>query len=82
LKRGTQPQPQPQIREARFTPVDVPDKSALYDRGTSAPMRVEEYIEYATSQFQKRIARIEKARYQTLEELYQVPEAEVALEEL
>jgi len=45
-------------------------------------MRVEEYIEYATSQFQKRIARIEKARYQTLEELYQVPEAEVALEEL
>jgi ribonucleoside-diphosphate reductase beta chain len=44
-------------------------------------MRVEEYIEYATSQFQKRIARIEKARYQTLEELYQVPEAEVALEE-
>ncbi len=45
-------------------------------------MRVEEYTEYATSQFQKRIARIEKARYQTLEELYQVPEAEVALEEL
>jgi len=45
-------------------------------------MRVEEYMEYATSQFQKRIARIEKARYQTLEELYQVPEAEVALEEL
>ncbi len=44
-------------------------------------MRVEEYIEYATSQFQKRIARIEKARYQTLEELYQVSEAEVALEE-
>ena len=45
-------------------------------------MRVEEYMEYATSQFQKRIARIEKARYQTLEELYQVPEIEVALEEL
>jgi len=45
-------------------------------------MRVEEYMEYATSQFQKRIARIEKARYQTLEELYQVPETEVALEEL
>jgi len=45
-------------------------------------MKVEEYMEYATSQFQKRIARIEKARYQTLEELYQVPETEVALEEL
>ena len=45
-------------------------------------MRTEEYIEYATSQFQKRIARIEKARYQTLEELYHVSEAEVALEEL
>ena len=44
-------------------------------------MRTEEYMEYATSQFQKRIARIEKARYQTLEELYQVSEAEVALEE-
>ena len=44
-------------------------------------MRTEEYMEYATSQFQKRIARIGKARYQTLEELYQVPEAEVALEE-
>jgi len=45
-------------------------------------MRTEEYIGYATSQFQKRIARIEKARYQTVEELYQVSEAEVALEEL
>jgi len=44
-------------------------------------IRVEEYIEYATSQFQKRRARIEKARYQTLEELYHIPEAEVALEE-
>jgi len=45
-------------------------------------MRTEEYMGYATSQFQKRIARIEKARYQTVEELYQVSEAEVALEEL
>jgi len=44
-------------------------------------IEVEEYMEYATTQFQKRIARIEKARYQTLEELYQVSEAEVALEE-
>jgi ribonucleoside-diphosphate reductase beta chain len=43
-------------------------------------MRVEEYMEYATSQFQKRLARIEKARYQTLEELYQVSVAEAALE--
>jgi ribonucleoside-diphosphate reductase beta chain len=44
-------------------------------------IEVEEYMEYATTQFQKRIARIEKARYQTLEELYQISEAEVALEE-
>jgi ribonucleoside-diphosphate reductase beta chain len=44
-------------------------------------IEVEEYMVYATTQFQKRIARIEKARSQTLEELYQISEAEVALEE-
>ncbi len=61
----------------------VQETDTLEDLEAERPfgMRVEEYIEYATSQFQKRIARIEKARYQTLEELYQFPEAEVALEE-
>ena len=43
-------------------------------------LRIEDYMEYATSQFQKRVARIEKARYQTLEELYQISEADAALE--
>jgi ribonucleoside-diphosphate reductase beta chain len=36
----------------------------------------EEYLTYATTQFQKRMARIEKARHQTLEELYQISDAE------
>ena len=44
-------------------------------------MRTEEYVAYATCQFQKRMARIEKARYQTVEELYHISEAEAALEE-
>jgi ribonucleoside-diphosphate reductase beta chain len=44
-------------------------------------LQTEDYIEYATTQFQKRIARIEKARHQTLEDLYQLSDAEVALEE-
>lgn len=39
-------------------------------------MQTEEYMVYATTQFQKRMARIEKARSQTLEELYQLPDAE------
>lgn len=39
-------------------------------------MQTEEYMIYATTQFQKRMARIEKARSQTLEELYQLPDAE------
>jgi ribonucleoside-diphosphate reductase beta chain len=37
---------------------------------------VNDYVVYATTQFQKRWARIEKARSQTLEQLYQLPEAE------
>jgi ribonucleoside-diphosphate reductase beta chain len=44
-------------------------------------LQTEDYIEYATTQFQKRIARIEKARHQNLEDLYQLSDAEVALEE-
>lgn len=43
-------------------------------------MKVEDYMAYAMSQFQKRMARIEKARHQTLEELYQISEADAALE--
>jgi len=42
---------------------------------------VEEYINYATIQFSKRIARIERAQEQTLEQLYQVTETEVVEEE-
>jgi ribonucleoside-diphosphate reductase beta chain len=44
-------------------------------------LETEEYVQYATTQFQKRIARIEKARYQTVEELYHIPETEEAMEE-
>jgi len=43
-------------------------------------LMTEDYMEYATSQFQKRFARIEKARTQTLEELYNISEAEAELE--
>jgi ribonucleoside-diphosphate reductase beta chain len=43
-------------------------------------LRTEDYMEYAMSQFQKRMARIEKARNQTLEELYQISEADAELE--
>ena len=39
-------------------------------------MQTDEYMIYATTQFQKRMARIEKARSQSLEELYQLPDAE------
>ncbi len=42
-------------------------------------MRVEEYMAYATTQFQKRIARIEKARMQTLEEFYQISDADAEM---
>jgi ribonucleoside-diphosphate reductase beta chain len=44
-------------------------------------LSVEEYINYATIQFSKRIARIERAREQTLEQLYQITETEVVEEE-
>lgn len=36
--------------------------------------QVEEYLEFATTQFTKRLARIERAREQTLEEVYQEEE--------
>ncbi len=42
-------------------------------------IRVEEYMAYATMQFQKRIARIEKARTQTLDELYQISDADAEM---
>jgi ribonucleoside-diphosphate reductase beta chain len=44
-------------------------------------LSLEEYINYATVQFAKRIARIERAREQTLEQLYQINEADVVEEE-
>jgi ribonucleoside-diphosphate reductase beta chain len=39
-------------------------------------LRQEEYLDYATSQFSKRLARIERAREQTVEQLYQLPESD------
>jgi len=50
------------------------------DREGPRPFNVEtdEYMIYATTQFQKRMARIEKARTQTLEELYQLSDTEEA----
>jgi ribonucleoside-diphosphate reductase beta chain len=39
-------------------------------------LKMEEYLDYAASQFSKRLARIERAREQTLEQLYQLPESE------
>ena len=44
-------------------------------------LNMEEYVNYATIQFSKRIARIERAREQTLEQLYQITETEVVDEE-
>jgi ribonucleoside-diphosphate reductase beta chain len=43
-------------------------------------LRMEEYLNYATVQFSKRFARIERAREQTLEQLYQIADVEVAEE--
>lgn len=43
-------------------------------------LKMEEYLSYATMQFSKRMARIERAREQTLEQLYQLPESEIAEE--
>lgn len=45
---------------------DMPDDERPFG------MKTEEYVQYASEQFQKRIARIEKAQYQTLEQLYQL----------
>ena len=39
-------------------------------------LQLVDYVAYATTQFQKRIARIERARAQTIEELYQLDEVE------
>lgn len=36
--------------------------------------QAQEYLDYATTQFTKRLARIERARAQTLEQIYQEPE--------
>jgi ribonucleoside-diphosphate reductase beta chain len=44
-------------------------------------LRMEEYMNYATVQFSKRFARIERAREQTLEQLYQIAAVESGEEE-
>lgn len=48
------------------------------DEGGALPfgLQLMDYVIYATTQFQKRVARIERARAQTLEELYQLDEVE------
>lgn len=43
-------------------------------------LKMEEYLDYATAQFGKRLARIERAREQTLEQLYQLPETDTSEE--
>ena len=43
-------------------------------------VKMEEDLSYATMQFSKRMARIKRAREQTLEQLYQLPESESAEE--
>ena len=43
-------------------------------------LKMEEYLDYATIQFSKRIARIERAREQTLEQLYHLPDSELGEE--
>ncbi len=43
-------------------------------------IKMEEDLSYATMQFSKRMARIERAREQTLEQLYQLPDTETAEE--
>ncbi len=48
------------------------------DEGGTLPfgLQLMDYVTYATTQFQKRLARIERARSQTIEELYQLDEVE------
>src|SRR5579863_5655712 len=60
----------------------VQETDTIEDPDAERPfgMRTEEYVVYATSQFQKRITRIEKARNQTLEELYNISETEAEME--
>lgn len=43
-------------------------------------VKMQEDLSYATMQFSKRMARIERAREQTLEQLYQLPESETGEE--
>src|SRR5579885_2986197 len=54
-----------------------------YEDTTELPfgLSMEEYVNYATGQFSKRFTRIERAREQTLEQLYQTPGSEVVEEE-
>ncbi len=39
-------------------------------------LKMEEYLNYATMQFSKRFQRIQRAREQTVEQLYQIDEEE------
>ncbi len=54
-----------------------------YEDTTELPfgLSMEEYVNYATGQFSKRFTRIERAREQTLEQLYQIADSEVVEEE-
>lgn len=52
--------------------VQETDRSEDPDAERPFGLKTEEYMAYAVTQFQKRLARIEKAREQTVEELYQL----------
>ncbi|HEX4206618.1 MAG TPA: R2-like ligand-binding oxidase [Ktedonobacteraceae bacterium] len=56
----------------------VVQESNIYHEGEEQPFSLDygSYTGFAMTQFNKRIARIEKARHQTLEQLYRLPENE------
>jgi len=49
---------------------------AMNEEGVEPPfgLKMEDYLEYSTQQYTKRIARIQRSLTDTLEDIYQVPE--------
>lgn len=60
----------------------VQESDGLLEPDTPRPfgLRVEDYMEYATAQFAKRLDRISRARGETLDELYATTEEEAGVE--
>ncbi len=56
--------------------VQETDEDPTSEEERSFGLKMDEYLDYTTSQFNKRITRIARAREQTLEELYQISEVE------